>query len=386
MGGIRAAKAMGLKIIAFDGDKNASGLQEADIGVHADINNSQSVVQHIIDKCPTPPLGAISMCSEAGMHTAAVIREHFHLPGPDIELSRKLTNKVAQRTCWSAANLPVPVWKACKTVEEGELAAKEIGYPLIVKPADSAGSRGVTKVLDETELQNALEAAFDNTKSGDIICESFFQGTEYTVESFSINGKHHIIATTEKLKVDSSRGTIANCIHTTELPVDRLRIINETAQQALTALGYTSGVGHTEVIFDETGKGIIVETAGRGAGFMLFEKFQKMTSGFDAVKAAINDCIGHTVELPETLESKPCVLSFFPSSEGVLREIHGFDEIEQNENLVVGLFAEIGHKTVASNVGDQARLGYILASAPTLKEAKAKIRQTQDKVHFVIHD
>lgn len=381
--GILRARRAGLKVIALDGDPAAPGLAEADRRITVDIRDPQAVVA-AVESSGIRPSGAIAFVAEAGMLAAAALRERFDLPGPGVSLTRSLTNKAEQRKAWLAAGVPGPRWELARTAAEAKASLARIGLPAIVKPVDSAGSRGVTKIESLDQFAAAALNAFAASRSGLILIESYMNGEEFTVETFASGGKTTVLAVTEKIKVPGTGGTVAMELATPDRPKSEVDAVSDAAVLALKALDYTDGPGHTEVILGPQGPGL-VESAGRGGGFMVFEGLIPRASGFDAATACALQAVGLVPPVPTNGPRRAVVLRFFPSRRGVVRAVEGLDQANALPGVEAGAFVAVGDR-VGQARSDGDRLGYILSSADEPKAARELADRAQARVRFVLEE
>ncbi len=382
--GIKKAQELGYKVVAFDGDKTAIGLKEADIGVCGDIFDHDAIIEFLKEKMITP-VGAIAICSEIGMIPAAKIRDHFNLSGCSVEMAKRLTNKKVQREICRKGGAEVPDWEYVKDYAEGRSAVDKFGLPVIVKPIDGAGSRGVTKVESIEELEKAIESAKEFSQCDGVICEKYLCGTEYTVETFSYNGVTKALLVTSKNKVEGTRGTVARELFTPKLSPEMIDRISGIAIQGITALEYPGGVGHTEVIVDSEGNGGIVEIAGRGGGFNLFEKFIRFCTGVDVVEWTIKHEVGEKINFEVMKKDCYGVLRFFPSRKGVVSGYTGIDRYSGSEDIIVESFVRKGTKVRDVN-SDGDRLGCVIARAEELDVAVELADEVEENVEFFIEN
>ncbi|MFA6091795.1 MAG: ATP-grasp domain-containing protein [Elusimicrobiota bacterium] len=378
---IRAAKKAGLRVLALDGDPKAPGLTEADLNAVVDIRDPQAVLAAVRSSA-VRPAGAISFVAEAGMNAAAAVRKAYGLPGPDENLTTALTNKLRQREAWTRAGVPGPRWERVRTIEEAGAALERIGLPAVIKPVDCAGSRGVFKVEPGSDWQSFAKTALSASASKTALVESHMPGTEYTVETFAAQGRTHVLAVTGKTKVPGTGGTVANELATPDLPEELVSRVADAAVQALTALGHTDGPGHTEIILSPEGRPGLVESAGRGGGFMVFDLLVPRLSGFDIATACALQAAG--LPAPEVrISPKAGVLRFFPSRPGMVRSIRGFEEACALEGVRAGPFVSPGEQ-VNTVKGDGDRMGYIFAEAPTPRLAQALADKAESMIHFEV--
>ncbi len=364
--GIRSAVAAGIRVLALDSDKEAAGFAFATKSVVVDIKDPQAVLA-AVESVGIIPNGVVSFASEAGMTSSAVLRERYGLAGPNRETTIALSNKVRQREIWQESGIDGPRWRQFDTVAEGERNIKELGFPCIVKPSDSAGSRGVTKLDSREGLNEAAEIALYHSNTETALVESFMPGIEYTIETFGDGKTIHVLAVTEKVKVSSEIATVARELKT---PRQRFKadIVSDAAVKALSALDYMSGPGHVEVILNDQGQAGLVEAAGRGGGFMVFERLVEKASGFDVVSATALQAIGWNT--PKIVNKRRSVLlRFFPSRKGIVTEIKGFEDADKILGVEAESFVNLGQH-IEEVKGDGDRLGYILSEGPNVQVAE----------------
>jgi biotin carboxylase len=318
-----------------------------------------------------------------GVLLAARIREEFDLPGPRTELTRRLLDKGLQRRIWTEKGVPGPSWELCHSVDEAMAAVDRFGFPLIVKPADSSGSRGVTKLeSSDDELQSAIERAFQFSRNGAVLVEGFMDGSEFTVETFASNGDIKVLAVTEKKKVAGTRGTVACELATPDRPAKTLKSITDAVRDAYRALGYTEGPGHAEVMLMHDDTVGLIEVAGRGGGFMVFDRFVPKVSGVNVARLTALQAVGH--EVGEIVAGGgSCVLRFFPARSGTIKSISGFEKANELRGVEAESFVEEGASLQAAHT-DGDRLGYILSCAETPYDAQEQANKAESCIHYEI--
>jgi len=305
------------------------------------------------------------------------------LPGPRPELSSRLVNKALQRRIWAEHDVPGPRVEVVTTPQAALVSIKNFGFPLVIKPADSSGSRGVTKLesADDDALE-AVDRAFYFAQTKQVLLESFMDGVEFTVESFSVRGEHHILAVTEKLKVEGTRGTVARELATSKRPQEVIDRIGQVVISAYRALGYEDGPGHAEAILMKDGEIGLVEVAGRGGGFLVFDRLVPAVSGIDIARLTAMQAVGMQLE-PIFPKQDAAVLRFFPSRPGRLIAINGLESANELEGVEVGAIASIGDVfTGAATDGD--RLGWILSSGHTPEIAQQRADLAESLISYVL--
>lgn len=381
---IREAKLAGLKVLAIDADPDAEGFADADQVLNINIADHNAVIQ-LVRNLQINICGAVSFVSDAGMVLAAKIREAFDLPGIRSELSQRLLDKSIQRRIWRESGVSGPEWKVFNDPEQTLEAILATGFPLIIKPTDSSGSRGVTKLESEQDdLADAISRAFQFSKSGEVLLESYMDGTEFTVETFGVDGKIHVLAVTEKKKVEGTRGTVARELATSERDVKVLENIKNTVVTAFISLEYVEGPGHAEVILKKDGSVGLIEVGGRGGGFMVFDRFVPLVSDVNIARLTALQAVGKAVELTD-YKTGAAVLRFFPSTPGLLKSISGIEQANRIDGVEVGSFVKVGER-FSRAAADGDRLGYILSHAESPFLAQALADKAERLVNFEIGD
>jgi biotin carboxylase len=368
LSGIKAAKTEGIRVLALDADRHALGFSAADRSELVDIRDPDAVLE-CVRSTGIIPSGAAAFVTDAGMRSAAAVREEYDLAGPRRNVVNRLTNKQQQRLRWSQAGLPSPRWYCLNSAEEAEQAIKTMDGSIIFKPTDSAGSRGVTVVEPSEDWRPAFDAAVAGSSAGQAMVEAFISGTEYTVETFAHQGRTAVLAVTEKKKVKGTRETVANELATPQLCRSVVNQIGELAVNALEALGYVEGPGHTEILRKEDGSLWLVEAAGRGGGFMVADGLVPRASGFDLARASALQAVGRETPAPEHLTGNAAVLRFLPSRRGIVTSMGGFDEARLIGNVECAPLVSIGDRVDHAKT-DSGRLAYILCWADDVVQAR----------------
>ncbi len=379
--GISEAMGSGIKVLAIDADPKAEGFSIADKSLSISLENDDAVIKEL-KELNLNYKGVVSFCSEAGMPLAARIREEFALPGPGLILTKKLLDKGVQRKVWSENAVPGPEWAIFEDVKSATYYLLSSELPKIIKPIDSSGSRGVSKIEEQSDIISSVNKAFEFSRSGKVIIESFMTGTEFTVEVLIIDGTVNVLAVTEKKKVEGTKGTVARELATSDRPIATIDKISRTVIQAFNSLGYNEGPGHAEVILCDDDFVGMVEVAGRGGGFMVFDKFIPAVSGVNIAKLTALQSIGIPIQKFE-IKKHAAVLRFFPSRPGTLRSINGFEKANEIKGVEADYFVSIGDEFLSAKA-DGDRLGYVLSWAQTPSIAQQLADQAESLINFEI--
>jgi len=160
---IRRARELGLRVVAVDRNPNALGLGEANVGEMVDFTDVAAVTEvgrrHAVD-------GVLTVSADRAVPVVAAVAEALGLPGIGTETAHLMTHKVAMRRRLAEAGVPQPRFAAVRSLHEAYAAAETVGFPAVLKPADSGGQRGVFMLDSIDDLEAHLHAAL--TESPDL--------------------------------------------------------------------------------------------------------------------------------------------------------------------------------------------------------------------------
>ena len=203
------------------------------------------------------------------------------------------------RQCFGRNGDPSP--KSFLVTSVDDLRKIDLVYPLIVKPLDRSGSRGITKVYNYEKLKEAINTAKMEGFEKSALVEEFAEGNEYSVESVSWNGKHTILTATKKYTTGSPNFVETGHLEPSDLSEEIMARVNEITAHALDSLGIMFGASHTGLKIDDKGNIRLIEIGGRMGGDMIGSDLVKLTTGYDFVKSVIDICLGKE---PEEYENK----------------------------------------------------------------------------------
>lgn len=385
--GIIEAKKLGYKVVGIDTNSAADGLKYCDHVISEPLNE-QVLIISLLEKLDGEISGVASICSEVGMPLAAAIREHFSLPGPSIEITNRLLDKGLQRKFWQEKKVAGPSWNLCSSVNETLEKIQSMSFPLIIKPIDSSGSRGVARIDRDTEdLRKVVENAFSFSKGSQVIIEDFMEGIEYAIESLVVDGVVNVLAISEKKKVPGSNDTVASEYRYPSCSAETLDKMKELVSKAYQAIGYENGPGHAELILKEDGSLGMIEVAGRGGGFTVFEIYVPFICDVNLPELTVKQALGLSVDTSHlaSVQQTPAILRFFPSSNGQIVSFDGFQDFADHPGIISEAFVSVGD-SVGNAKADADRLGFLLTKSPRIEEAESLAEQVEKRVNFVIKE
>lgn len=246
--------------------------------------------------------GIMSFGVDPGVVTAAYVAEKMGLsnvgPYESVEI---LQNKDKFRAFLAEHHFNVPKAQGFDNIEEAinhqSSIINVIGFPMIIKPTDSAGSKGVTRVDRLNEYEPALKHAFECSHSHHVIVEQFIEkeGCSSDTDSFLLNGKWAFVSFNAQRFDASAANPYAPAAYTwpSTFPEYEEELTNEL-QRLVSLLHMQTGVYNIETRVGTDGKPYIMECTPRGGGNRLCEMLRYAT-GVDMIDAMVQYAIGEPI-------------------------------------------------------------------------------------------
>lgn len=252
----------------------------------------------ILKKCQELRVdGIATIASDLANITVAYVADKMGLFSNDVECVQRTTDKSLMRKTLRLNGDPSPL----SLVYDDYTVSNRLSmhYPLIVKPSDRSGSRGITKINCQDELDASVRVARSISFSGTVLVEEFFEGDEYSVEYISWEGRHYFLALTEKHTTGAPNFIETAHLEPAPVPFDTLQMIRSVVEHALDGLGVSYGASHSEIKINEKGEIAIVEIGSRMGGDCIGSSLVELSTGYDYVGSVIQIALGEKPFLPK---------------------------------------------------------------------------------------
>lgn len=300
---IKAAHEQGYYVITADYLPGNIAHRYSDEYVNVSIIDKEAVLKVAREKEID---GIMSFGVDPGVIAASYVQNEMGLPsfGP-YESVDILQHKDKFRTFLTENGFNVPWAFGFSSESEAWKSKDKFTYPLIVKPTDSAGSKGCTRVDCEEELTAAIQNAFKYTISGHIIIEEFLEkkGCSSDTDSYAQDGQLKFVSF-------SAQRFDANAVNPytpsayswpSTFTQEEEEYLTSEIQRLITLLGMKTSVFNIEVRVATNNKPYIMELTPRGGGNRLCEMLRYAT-GVDMITAITRAMVG---DEPEIIEQKP---------------------------------------------------------------------------------
>lgn len=250
--------------------------------------------------------GIMSFACDPGVVTAAYVAEKLGLPhSGSYESVSILQNKGKFRKFLADNGFNVPMAKGYKSIDDALGDVELFNWPVIVKPTDSAGSKGVTRVDDPSKLKESIEYAISFSIGKEFIIEDFIEkkGFSSDTDSFSVDGELKFVSFSSQRFDEGASNPYTPAAYSwpSSISYENQKILTAEIQRLLTLLNMKTSIYNIETREATNGKPYIMELSPRGGGNRLAECLRYAT-GVDLITNAVRAAIGEPIK---DIEQKP---------------------------------------------------------------------------------
>jgi biotin carboxylase len=384
---ILRAQELGLRVVAVDRNADALGLEAADVGEVVDFRDVEGVIdvaeKHGVD-------GALTVSADRAVPVVAAVAEALGLPGIGKDVAHLMTHKIAMRRRLAEVGVPQPRFAAARDLASARAAAETVGFPAVLKPADSGGQRGIFRLESIDDLDAHLHAALAESAGGELVLERFHDGLELNGLVVARGGDARVLTLSDRLRppgVGFGVGWIH--VYPTTIFGDVLAEAERVAEHATRALGLRDGIAFPQLLVTDDGV-LVIEVAARIPGGQMAD-LARHAVGVELIDTALHFALGEPV--PDSLArpqvQQPLAIRFLTASPGPLPtgrvlSIGSLDPVLAAPGVVqADTYLQVG-ETIRPVRLDGDRRGYVIAVADTnveaLQRAEAAARLLQVEV------
>jgi biotin carboxylase len=370
---LQRVKELGVRLVAVDRNPDAPGLEIADVGEVVDFADVAAVAdvgrRHEVN-------GVMTFAADRAVPVVAGVAGALGLPGIGAETAHLMTNKIAMRRRLADAGVPQPRFAAIRHVREVGAAAEAVGFPAVLKPADSAGQRGLFLVASADDVERHLHAALAQSTDEEAILESYHPGLEVNGLLVARGGEVAVVTLSDRRRAAGvGFGVALAHVYPSTLFGDALAEVERVGRSTVHALGLRDGIAYPQVIWGDDGVARLIEVAARiPAGQM--DSVARFGVGVDLVEIALRQALSRSVpdELVEPEKQQPMAIAFLtaqpgPLPTGQLVRVGGLDKVLAFPGVVeADLYFQEG-ETIRPVQVDGDRRGYVIALGETNLEA-----------------
>ena len=239
--------------------------------------------------------GVVAYASDPAAPTAAYVCEKLGLPTSPYKSVEILSKKHLFRKYLAEHGFNVPQARSYTTYEDALEEIDLFNLPVMVKPVDSSGSKGINKLIDKLQLKAFVEDALSYSRDKIFLIEEFIvkNGPQISGDAFSVDGElvfHCLGNEFYSKKVDKDFAPLGECWPTV-MPKEVIDTLEVDLQRLISLLGMKSNAYNVEAIYGEDGKVYILELGARSGG-SLIPQVTTLATGVDMVPYVIKAALG----------------------------------------------------------------------------------------------
>lgn len=377
---IEAAKSRGMETIAVSPKGDYPGLKIADKVYYIDVRDEEKILEAAkIENIS----GITTDQTDMAIRTVAYVAEELGLPGIGYDCAKVFTDKWMMRKKTAELGLATIRAEKISSLDQGRDFLSKIGKSVIIKPLDNQGSRGVSIVESEDELEAKFHIALGLSKGSEVIIEEYICGKEIEVDSIVVDYtvEHLMHADLESFDIPDTFASTTR-LFPSSLEKKKMEGLLDVNKKTLSGFGLKQGLTHCEYMIDEKGEIYLIEAAARGGGTYISSHLTKLQTGLDTSPFLLDIAINEVKDMPafsRELCHSGYVTFYLPKGEVISKE--GVDEIDGKEYVYKHMLDDIMVGMKTSDPRDKtSRYAIILKddSREKIEEDIEEIRQLVD--------
>lgn len=226
------------------------------------------------------------------------------------------TDKFQMKQRFIEGGIPCAKGRLISKAEE----ANDFYFPVIVKPRDNSGSRGVILCKTTEELSDAIKEALQYSKLGTVLVEEFIEGQEYSIEALHYDGKSEVIQFTEKTTTPFPYNVELGHKQPANLSEEQKVNIRDLISKIADCMHFENCASHTELKINERAI-YIIETSPRLGGDYITSTLTPLSTGINLEDQLLNIATGAPVDTETGRVERASAVHFFSLPEGTITSI-----------------------------------------------------------------
>ncbi len=307
----------------------------------------------------------------------ARVAEKYGFPFYSVETAKWSTDKYQMKQQFMKCGVPCAKGRLVKSVDE----VTDFEYPVIVKPRDNSGSRGVKLCRTKEDLSTSIVEALDNSKMDTVLVEEFIEGPEYSIESLHHDGKNEVIQFTEKKTTEFPYNVELGHIQPANISEEKKQKIREIVAKIGKALNFVNCPSHTELKINERGI-YVIETSPRMGGDYITSTLVPLSTGINMEDELLKIALGESIN-PKPKFVHYSGVRFFAFKEGsIIKHVPNQEFVKSWPHVVDFFFTLKEGDKVNRITSSLNRYGQLILQAGN----RNAIEKSFDKYEKVISD
>lgn len=258
----------------------------------------------------------VTVATDKPLVMMARIAEKYGFPFYSVETAQWSTDKYQMKYRFELGDVPHAQGRLISKVEEAE----GLVFPVIVKPRDNSGSRGVKLCRNKEELKVSIEEALENSKLDTVLVEEYIEGPEYSIEGLHYDGKSEVIQFTEKKTTEFPYNVELGHKQPANLSEEHKAAICQIVGKIGKAMNFVNCPSHTELKINDRGI-FVIETSPRLGGDYITSTLTPLSTGINLEDQLLHIALGEPVDTKTGRVEKTSGVHFFCLPEGRVAKI-----------------------------------------------------------------
>lgn len=374
---IERAHKMGLFVVGIDPCSDAVCKDDCDA---FEVVGGQDL-NRTIEVCQKYNVNAIvTAATDKPLVMMANVAEKLNFPFYSMQTATWSTDKYQMKQRFVEGGVPCAQGRLISSADE----AKGMEFPIIVKPRDNSGSRGVKLCRNEDELQDSVSEALENSHLTTVLVEEFIEGREFSIESLHYDGKSEIIQFTEKKTTEFPYNVELGHKQPANLTDDQRQQIGVIINKIAECMQFENCPSHTELKVNDRGI-FVIETSPRLGGDYITSTLTPLSTGVNLEDQLLHIALGESVDTKTGRIEKASAVCFFSFPEGIVKSISPevYDAINWLNVFDFNLKLKVGDKVnrITSSLN---RYGQFVIQANSREEIDVLINKYENKLNSLI--
>lgn len=368
---IDRCRKLGVTSVVIDPFDGAPGKDTAD---HFEVVGGQDLegTFEVIEKYKVD--GIITSATDKPLIMMARIAQEFKLPFYSVRTAVNCTDKFRMKEVFLMNGIPCAEGYLIESHQDIR------SYPVIIKPIDNSGSRGVYFCANEAEAIEYVQTSFENTKSTHLLAESFIEGKEYSIESMHFGDEANVIQITEKITTSFPTNVEIGHIAPALISKENETAIINLIQTIHNAFEFDNCAAHTELKIQD-GNITVIETSPRLGGDFISSDMAPLSTGINMEDQLIGMALGQTLDLP-IQEAHYSGAFFFQFEEGKrIKKLPTLEPLEAMQSLKKIALTVNENETIGSIQSSLDRHGSFVLQA----ESRDELLQDRDRIYDFVY-
>lgn len=382
---IQTAKTMRLHTVVADMNPTSIGFQIADEAILMSTKDVEGMVRESKKFAQNSPIhGVITAGTDASM-TVAAVASALQLPGIRFVDAEAASNKVKMRQRLKEFGMPIPRFAAVWSLQDAKDALDSLTFPLVMKPADNMGARGVIKVTNKDDLPTAFRHAKRFCPTGELILEEYMEGPELSVDALAFQGQIRMTGIADRIIEREPYFIEVGHNMPSAMSKEVLEEVERVMAGGMRALGIHLGAGKGDIKVTKDGVKIGEIAARLSGGFMSAFTYP-LSTGVNLNRAALLISLGETPDNLDPVLSRVSIERSLLSKSGKLISIGGVEETKKIDGVSEVFIQSKPGDIIKEPTNNIDKSGHVIIVADNLKDAELVFEKVKDTIRFEVDE